>query len=275
MAGEAVLQGGPGAANTSAADGSTASAASATSQVKLARVVLDGVAFDVPENLATAFTKERDRVAGVLGSRLQQAESRLRSLEEEDPEDSRSTDNVIRPPDPKLLDATSDHYDPARYHNENLAYQQALVSEGMRQVEERRLGEQQAAQRTSDQQANWNRQVDQFYQSNPELKGCEDVVDAAWRKNFNALKDLRPEEGFKELAKLSKERIVQLSERGKRVGAPRQPHLETSGTSARANTRREDAEQVEQEPIHGGLGAAIRAKNRRFRTPFQKSENAA
>jgi len=166
-------------------------------------VVLDGVEYVVTPALANALGKERDRIAGSYGARLQQYERRIASLEAEDEtpapaDDPRQTG--LQPPDEKWLDATSDSYDPSRYHRESLAYQHALVNAGIEAVETRRHDEQAVAAGRNEQQANWNRHVTSFYQEHPTLRGKEDLVDAVWRGNFAALKHLPLAEGFSKLA---------------------------------------------------------------------------
>jgi len=236
--------------------------------------VLDGVEYEVTPALAGALQKERDRVAGAYGSRLQQYERRLAALESQDDEPEAPAPAELQPPNAKWLDATSDDYDPERYHRENLAYQHALVEAGLQAVENRRHEEQDAARAQATQQQNWSRNVSQFYQDNPALRGKEDLVDAVWRANFASLKDLSIPDGFAKLAELSKGRLVQLSEEGRRAAAPRQPRLETS-SAARANRAPEVDEEAATEPIQGGLSAAIKAKRQRFLNPDFKGTRAA
>jgi hypothetical protein len=271
MATEAdVMQGGPGTpvpAHGSPAppDGRTARAAAPAAASR--KVVLDGVEYEVDPSLANALQKERDRIAGSYGARLQSYERRIASLEaadEPEPEDTRQAG--LQPPDSKWLDATSDSYDPERYHRESIAYNQALVQAGVEAVESRRYEEQQIAASRAEQQGNWNRHVASFYEEHPVLKGQEDLVDAVWRGNFAALKDLSLTEGFSKLAELSKTRLIQLSEAGKRVNAPRHPRLETS-QGARANRAPEPTEEPANEAVQGGLSAAIKAKRNRFLNP--------
>src|SRR6266404_4677916 len=282
----AIQTGGPGVAAPAPADGSpapydgkdparrAAPAAEATGR----KVVLDGVEYVVTPALANALGKERDRIAGSYGARLQQYERRIASLEAEDEtpapaDDPRQTG--LQPPDEKWLDATSDSYDPSRYHRESLAYQHALVNAGIEAVETRRHDEQAVVVGCNEQQANWNRHVTSFYQEHPTLRGKEDLVDAVWRGNFAALKDLPLAEGFSKLAELSKSRVLQLTESTRRESAPRQPRLETSQT-ARANHAPEPTEEdTGTEPIQGGLSAAIKAKRQRFLNPDFKGRNAA
>lgn len=239
------------------------------------KLVLDGVEYEVDPALATALRKEQDRVAGTYGARLQQYERRLAALEagvdEPEPEDTRQAG--LQPPDPKWLDATSDSYDPQRYHQANLEYNHALVSAGIEAVESRRHEEAQIAASRASQQENWNRHVSKFYQDHPSLRGNEDLVDAVWRGNFASLKDLDLEAGFRRLGELANARLVQLTENGKRQAAPRAPRLETSA-SARANRAPEPTEEPESTPIQGGLSAAIKAKRHRFLNPDFKGKAA-
>lgn len=239
-----------------------AAAAPAASTV---RVRMDGVEYEVPAALADAWRKERDAIAGRAGSRIQQLEQRLAVLEQDDePEDPRVASG-IQPPDPRNLDPGNDAYDPGKYHRDNMAWQQYLVASSLEQVEARRHEEAAVAANHQHQAQEWQRMVTVFYRENPELRGNEDIVDAVWRNNFGNLKDLPPDEGFAKLATLSKHRLVQLTEAGKRVTARRAPTLETS-SGARANRAREVEEPVN-ETAHGGLSAVIRAKNKRFRNP--------
>jgi hypothetical protein len=281
-----VMRGGPGDAGAPApADGSPApydgpDAAqrqpAAAPAADTARVVLGGVAYDVPANLADAFRKERDRIAGQAGARIQHLERRLSALEQDD--DYEAEPQVAagaQPPDPANLDPASEKYDPSKYHRDNLAYQQWLVATGLEQVEQRRLEEQRIASDRQAQAADWQRHVTAFYQTNPELRGNEDLVDAVWRNQFPKLKDLPLEEGFAELAKLSKQRLIQLTESGRRVTARRSPQLETSGSTRAAAAARREPDEVS-EPVRGGLSAVIKARQRRFRSPnFGARESAA
>jgi len=280
MATEAeVMQGGPGSpvpAHGAAApyDGKdTRRAAPAAASGR--KVVLDGVEYEVDPSLANALQKERDRIAGSYGARLQQYERRIASLEAEDepePEDTRQAG--LQPPDGKWLDATSDSYDPDRYHRESVLYSQALAQATVDTVESRRHEEAQIAASRAEQQGNWNRHVASFYEEHPTLKGQEDLVDAVWRGNFAALKDLPLTEGFSKLAELSKTRILRITETGKRSNAPRSPRLETSA-AARANRAAEPADEVQPEVVQGGLSAAIKAKRNRFLNPDFKGTRAA
>ena len=232
------------------------------------KVVLGGQEYVVPSDVATALRRERDRIAGEYGSRLQQYERRLAAVEAENEPEPESR-NELSPPDPSLLDPASDKYDPARYSRENVAWTNHLVESTAYALERRRADEQHQAQALSDQATRWDRQVNQFYLDHPELRGKEDVVDAMWRKHFTELKDLAPAEGFAELASRTKERIVQLSEAGKQISGRRQPVLESSA-SARAVSQRE-VEEESNEPQVGGVSKLLRAKQARFRSPNFKA----
>lgn len=271
-----VMQGGPGGPAPKHGDPAPADGPSARREPAATRkVVLDGVEYTVDAGLAGALQKEKDRVAGAFGARLQHYERRLAALEVEDDEPEEApAPTALQPPDPKWLDATSDSYDPQRYHQANLEYQHALVEQGLAAVEDRRHQEQQAAAASAQQQANWNRNVTKFYADNPTLRGKEDVVDAVWRANFAALSPLNLTDGFNKLAELTKARLVELSESGKRESAPRAPRLETSA-SARANREPEPSEEQAEAPVQGGLSAAIKAKHRRFLNPNFGSGKAA
>lgn len=231
------------------------------------RIVLGGVAYDVPAPLADAFRKERDRIAGQAGSRIQHLERRVAELEDDYEEEPQVVAPGVNAPDPANLDPASEKYDPAKYHRDNMAYQQYLVAAGLQQVEQRRLEEQRIAADQQRQASDWQRHVTAFYQTNPELRGNEDLVDAVWRNNFPKLKDLPLEEGFSELAKLSKNRLIQLTESGRRTTARRSPQLETSGSTRAAAASRREPEPQNDEPVHGGLSAVIKARQRRFRSP--------
>lgn len=277
-----VMKGGPGGAegtpapahgSPAPADGKDARRAAPDASTR--KVVLDGVEYEVNPALANALQKERDKIAGTYGARLQQYERRLAALETEDeapPEDTRQAG--LQPPDSKLLDATSDAYDPDRYHRESLAYQHALVQAGIEQVESRRYEEATAAASRAEQQSTWNRHVSSFYEEHPSLRGNEDLVDAVWRGNFAALKDMNLTEGFSKLAELSKARLLKIAEAGKRANAPRQPRLETS-QAARANNEPEPTDEAPNDTVQGGLSAAIKAKRNRFLNPNFKGSQAA
>src|SRR5882724_2681270 len=129
-----VIDGGPGTpapAHGSPAPDDSRGAPRRAAAAPAPKVVLDGVEYEVTPALAGALQKERDRVAGAYGSRLQQYERRLAALESQDDEPEAPAPAELQPPNAKWLDATSDDYDPERYHRENLAYQHALVEAGL------------------------------------------------------------------------------------------------------------------------------------------------
>lgn len=226
------IQGHP-AADAPSAD--TPTPESATPQApQLARINIGGAAFEVPSEVADAFRREVNRRDGEHGARLQQLQERLARLEEDRQPPPQSQPDTLQPPDDRLaLEDPVEHARRLREYNEALVHRTALA------LEQRRYEEAQQRAAEGQREAAWNSAVQQFYRTHPELKGAEDVVDAVWRTNYSNLKDLPVKEGFEELARLSAERLVGLTEHGKKVASKRAT-LE-SGSTARPKAKPEPA----------------------------------
>jgi len=217
-----------------------------------ARINIGGTAFDVPADVADAFRREVNRRDGEHGARLQQLQERLARLEEDRTEDSRPAQESaqLQPPDDRLaLEDPVEHARKQREYNEALVHRTALA------LEQRRYEEAQQRQQESQRESAWNSAVQQFYRGHPELKGAEDVVDAVWRNNYNTLKDLPVKDGFEELARLSADRLVGLTEHGKKVASKRV-------TLEAGSTTRPKAQPKPEEQQAGSMSAFIRERQR-------------
>jgi len=226
-----------------------------------AKVSIGGVEYEVSAQLADSLRRDRDRVAGEFGSRVQAYERRIGALEaagEPEPEQS----SGLRPPDPRDM-----QFDPEKFARDNLAYTNALVASSVQAVEERRANEREAEQRQLAKNRAWATHVDQFYQDHPEFKGDEDIVDTVWQRNFARLGQMDLQDGFSELAKLSAARIVAVAEKGRALNKP--VHLETSRGSRRTTPNARETE--DQGPNIRGISDAIRAKQARFKMPYAKA----
>jgi hypothetical protein len=225
------------------------------------RVSIGGAEYDVPAAIADSLRRERDRIAGEFGSRAQAYERRIAEIEAANEPDVQ--EHGPKAPDPRDL-----QYDPEKYHRENLAYTNALVANATATVEQRRLDERRAEAAEAQRNRNWASQVDKFYQDHPELRGDEDIVDTVWQRNFQELGRLTPAEGMAELAKRATARIVATAEKGKALQS-KTVTLETSrGSRRQASTT---VEENDNNPNVRGISDAIRAKQARFRMPFQKA----
>jgi len=256
MPNEPIVVGGPGDAHVVAP---VVPPVVATAAVTTRRVSIGGIDYDVPAALADGLIRERDRAAGEFGSRAQAYERRLAELETAaEPE----TDRGPKKPDPRDI-----QYDPEKFARENLAYTEALVANAAQGVEDRRAVERQTEYEQNQKNRAWAAHVDQFYKDHPEFKGDEDIVDTVWQRNFPRIGKMSVEDGFAELAKLASVRIMAVAEKGKALKST-VPTLETSRSSRRA-----PATPVEEtnEPNIGGISAAIKAKQARFKMPYAKS----
>lgn len=234
----------------------------ATPVVTTAKVTIGGVDYEVSAALADSLRRDRDRTAGEFGSRVQAYERRIGALEATATPDDDERSTGLRAPDPRDM-----QFDPEKFARDNLAYTNALVASSVQAVEDRRAAERDAEQHQIAKNRAWAGHVDQFYQDHPEFKGDEDIVDTVWQRNFARLGKMDLKDGFDELSKLAAARIVAVSEKGKALGAG-PVHLETSRGSRRPTATPAIDPNL---PNIGGISAAIKAKQARFKMPYAKS----
>ncbi len=254
-----VVQGGPG--SDAAAQASAASGAAAVVAPETVVITLNGAQYTVPKALAAGIEQERDkagteygqRVAAQYQTRHAQDSARIAELEEEEP----APGNELKPPSPQdLID------NPEKYHADNKAWTEHLVTSQVAQVDEKHTNAANARDRETAMAADWKEAVTKFYVEYPHLADDKDIVDTVWRANFQLIGSMTPEAGFKKLADLSSTRIAKIVERGK---AGKAPKLETSGGAAVKVDK--GAEDEVTEPERGGISKAIKERQRRFRNP--------
>lgn len=231
---------------------------------ELKEVTIKGKKFTVDPGLAEAledYRRELNERDGKRGSELEtlrrqvgDLEAAVRRTTATPKPDATLTPEPVgpKPPDPGLA-----FVDPPRYQRELLEYMDAAVS-----AREKKLREDYEQARTQDKaeeqrQKTWQAYVGRFYESNPDLKGEEDLVDLVWKSHFTELKDLSLDDGFTKLANLTRERMLRYT--GK-VRTPEESptHLESSGPRAPAPRRSED-----EKP--SSLSSIIRARQARQR----------
>lgn len=224
---------------------------------------IGGAEFELPTEVAKAIQTEYSRAFGQVGGKLQEYERTQAELraEIERLKPRGETPKDPTPPDPSLLNAASPSYDPERYHREQIAYVDWLTARRVTEAEQRRIQEEQQRAKAVQKDQAWRDFLTEFFTRNPDLEDADDVVHAQWTRHAPKLLNMYEEEGIEELAKLTRQRLAELSERGRQSERP--PVLEVSG--ARGRVARKSAEEIEEEAARkASLGAAIRSFHERF-----------
>ena len=181
---------------------------------KTTEVTIKGKKYSVSPDVAEALDdyrrdiQERD---GRRGGELDQLRRQLQNLETKitskpDPKDEKPKLQAPKRPPAELALTDPVKYDELmdKYESDRDAYRDA-------QIQERYLEDQQRRNSEATRNTEWSQAVDRFYKDNPELVGLEDLVDATWKSNFNTLKDMTLSEGFAELAKIVRKRVLTLT----------------------------------------------------------------
>lgn len=214
---------------------------------QVVKLTVGGREVEVSSETAEAIRREMDARAGRYGSELQQLREQIARLEGVTSAQVKKVekDEDIEPPDPELLNPASEKFDPASYHEQMLAYQEALVVGVTQRLEERRT---KATETTQQQQADaqkWTAYVAAFYESAPELADKRDIVTAVYRANFETLKALPSDaDVYRELRRLTHARIEKLAPAAK-PAAPKAPTLSSSRpATVSASRKAEDKDET-------------------------------
>lgn len=230
-------------------------------------VRLDGKVVKAPRDIADAFTREINRRDGTRGAELQQLRERLAHLEGA-ASATRAADAPAADPEPQVPNPELQIDDPAEYQRQLLAFvthQQEKKTGALTQqyAEDQAAKEQEAARRAA-----WSGHVESFY-SKPEnavLRENRDIVDLVLEQHRADLAPLDVESGFKELGRLTKERLAKMtgSAPEMRARTPRPANVEGSVSRAAA------AQPSREEDGPRSLTQAMKERRQRAAVSFGK-----
>lgn len=235
-------------------------------------VTLDGKTYKAPAEIADAFTREINRRDGTRGAEMQTLRERLARLEGAN---TTAQPDAKKDEGPPLPDPELQIENPAAYQEQLLArinYQQD-------QRDRRLAAEYETAEagkeREKERRAAWENHVEAFYNDpdNAVLKDNRDIVDKVLEQNAAALAPLDVAEGFKELGRLSKERLARITGQAPAIRArttPKPANLE--GSSRRDVAAAGDRAGKDTGPK--SLTAALKERRRAAAASFAKGSQA-
>lgn len=199
------------------------------------RIVINGVATEVPEEVAQQIEAERQAYEAER-TRLHQENERMAS----------------KPDEPSEPVQTPDDFDEQFWVNPRQAVQ-SLLAEERKQIEQ---DMEEKYRKTEAQKEFWN----DFYQKYPELKNDSDIVEMILNKNYNELSQLEVPKAMEELATRASKRIgTQLKNSG---GGGRSPNDRTE-TEPATPGQRQPKPATEDETETGGTTLSAVLKQRR------------
>lgn len=256
-----VIDGGPGLGEDESAE----------DQPEYVEVSFQGKKFKADPALAAAledYRKEINRRDGTHGSELETLRRQVADLtarvdsNQIVDDEAEEEEEEIAPPDPNLL-VLGDSYDPAKYHQQLMAFTEANIASAERRGEKKYMDAEAQKSAEAKRQSDWKEHVDKFYKKNEDLAPFQDVVDMVWKTPavINEIRNLPVDEGFERLAEIARERIFGIAQKAGTMRAkPKTPHLEGGRPRPQRTEGSEEGEKRE-----GGLSAVIRKKQRAFR----------